>query len=203
MARAADLTGCAECLAVLSTTRLSDIPDDSRVAAHVGTCPNCSRLVADMQLAERHLAHSLDMSGPAMPPTQVALDAITRSELERRQSIARWLRRGLAFAAAFLFVIFMRSDRGESLVRPGDYRKQSVELDCLSPEAALRLAAPLLTSRLSAAYRSGNSSYITVEGRGAEVSAVLARIDEAQAMCAVRPVIPPDLTPVDGKQGKD
>lgn len=204
MERSSEVTSCAECVAALATTRLSDIPHDSSVAAHVSSCPDCSRLVNDMQLAERRLATSLDLSMPTMPPTKVAADAITRSERERRESVGRWLRRGLAFAAGILFVAFLRTDRGESLIRPNDYSKQSIEIDCLSPGAALRLAVPLLTSRTSVAYHPEKSSYVVLEGRRREVSAAADAIYRAQAAsCAVRPGAPVEVSPQAGKQGRD
>lgn len=205
MARVTEMTTCAECLAVLSTMRLSDIPRESAISAHLSTCPNCSRLVSDMQLAEHRLAVSLDSSIPTMPPTQIAIDAITRSELSRRESVARWIRRGLAFAAGLLFVLYLRTDRGESLIRPDDFRRQSVELNCLSSEGAMDLATPYLRSRSARIYSVRGRNMVIIEGAGAEVTEALAQInsmDDAQH-CNVPPATTAPLNPSGGTPGKD
>jgi hypothetical protein len=158
-----------------------------------------------MQVAERRLALSLDSSIPAMPPTQIAADAITRSELSRRESVARWIRRGLAFGAALLFVLYLRTDRGESLIRPDDFRRQSVELNCLSSESAMDLAVPYLRSRSARIYSVRGRNVVIIEGAGAEVTEALAqinRMDDAQH-CNVPPATTAPLNPSGGTPGKD
>jgi hypothetical protein len=129
-----------------------------------------------MLAAEQRLAMSLDMSMPTMPPTQLALDAITQSELERRKSAGRWIRRALAFVAGLILVLFLRSDRGESLVRPDNFRRQSVELHCISTQAAVELATPILRSSSARIYTVRDLSLVTVEGLDPEVSEALALI---------------------------
>ena len=205
MARAREMTTCSECLSVLSTMRLSDIPGNSAISAHISTCPNCSRLVTDMQLAERRLAHSLETSVPTMPPTQIAADAITRSELTRRESVARWIRRGLAFGAGMLFVLYLRTDRGESLIRPDDFRRQTVELNCLSTESAMDLATPYLRSSSARIYAVRGRNVVTIEGIGAEVTEALTqinRMDDAKHCSVPQPKAAP-LNPSAGTPGKD
>ena len=193
MARAAEMTTCTECLGVLSTMKLSEIPANSAISAHITTCPNCSRLVTEMQLAERRLAVSLDGWMPTMPPTQIATDAITGSELARRESVARWIRRGLAFAAAFLLVLYLRTDRGESFIRPDDFRRQTVELNCLSSESAMDLATPYLRSRSARIYSVRGRNVITIEGIDAEVTEALVqinRMDDAKHCDVPRTTVP-------------
>ena len=199
------MTTCTECLSVLSTMRLSDIPQNSAISAHIGTCPNCSRLVTDMQIAEQRLANSLDTSIPTMPPTQIATEAITRSELSRRESVARWIRRGLAFAAGLIFVLYLRTDRGESLIRPDDFRRQSVELNCLSSESAMDLATPYLRSRSARIYSVRGRNVVIIEGVGTEVTEALAqisRMDDAKH-CNVPRATPVPVNPSAGTPGKD
>lgn len=190
------MTTCAECLSVLSTTRLSEIPQDSAMAAHVATCPNCSRLVTEMQYAERRLGESLESSIPITPPATVAANAMTESEIEHRKSIARWFRRGLAFAAAILFVAFLRSDTGRYMTGDDDFQRQTIVLKCISSESALELATPYLRSTRAMIYRAGDLRMVTVQGKAAEVNDVLTQIERAervstQCQAPVAPVISP------------
>jgi hypothetical protein len=199
------MTTCAECLAVVSTMRLSDIPANSAISAHISTCPNCSRLVTDIQLAERRLGLSLDASMPTMPPTQIAGNAIMRSELARRESVARWIRRALAFGAGLLVVLYLRTDRGESLIRPDDFRRQSVELNCLSKESAMDLAIPYLRSSSGRIYAVRGRNVVIIEGVGAEVTEALVqinRMDDATHCDAPRATAAP-VNPSVGTPGKD
>jgi predicted anti-sigma-YlaC factor YlaD len=199
------MTTCAECLSVLSTTRLSDIPQDSEMSAHVATCPTCSRLVTEMQYAERRLAQSLDSSIPITPPATVAASAMTASEIEQRKSIARWFRRGLAFAAAILFVVFLRSDAGRYMTGDDDFQRQTIVLKCISSESAIELATPYLRSNKGRIYRAGDLSMITVQGKAAEVNDALSQIERAERespKCQL-PLAPPEVTPSGGTPKKD
>lgn len=174
------MTTCAECLSVLSTTRLADVPPNAAVSAHIGTCPNCSRLVTEMQVAERRLALSLDSSIPNMPPTLLAANAITGSEREHRQSVARWVRRALAFAAGIIVVAFLRSDMGKYMTGADDFQRQTIQLRCISSEEALELATPYLRSNKGRIYRNGDLRLVTVQGKADEVNAVLTQIERAE-----------------------
>ena len=203
------MTTCAECLATLSTTRLSEISGDSAVAAHVQACPSCSRLVTEMKFAEQRLAMSLDNSIPTMPPTQVAADAIVGSEKIRRESVAKWIRRGLAFSAGIMVVFFMRSDLGLRLIGADDFRRQTVELKCISPQAAMDLATPLLRSRSARIYTAKGLNIVTDQGQADEIAQVLAQIDQVDnpSRCALpgstAPSPAPVVSPAAGTPGKD
>lgn len=199
------MTTCAECLAVLSTTRLADITSDAAISGHINTCPNCSRLVTDMQFAEQRLAVSLSSSFPSMPPTQLAAEAITGSERMRRESVARWFRRGLSFTAALLFVVFLRTDTGARLIGADDSQRVLVRLSCISPEAAMDLATPLLRGRGSMVYRAKDLNIITIQGPAKEVAQALAQIDEVDSPDRCATPRPPTATtiPADAKPGKD
>lgn len=193
------MTTCAECLSVLSTTRLADVPQNSAVSSHIETCPNCSRLVTEMQVAERRLALSLDSSIPNMPPTLVAANAITGSELEHRQSVARWVRRALAFAAGIIVVAFLRSDTGKYMTGADDFQRQTIQLRCISSEEALELATPYLRSNKGRIYRNGDLRLVTVQGKADEVNAVLTQIERAERtipQCQIpSPVAVPKVNP--------
>jgi hypothetical protein len=199
------MTTCTECLAVLSTKRLADITSDPAISGHINTCPNCSRLVTDMQFAEQRLALSLSSSFPSMPPTQLAGEAVTGSERMRRESVARWIRRGLSVTAAALFVVFLRTDTGARLIGADDFVRQTVALKCISPEAAMDLASPLLRGRGSMVYRAKDLNIITIQGQANEVAQALAQIDQIDSpdRCATTRTTTPTVSPEDGKQGKD
>lgn len=191
------MTNCAECLEVLSTTGVADIPRDSDIAAHLESCPNCSRLATEIEVAERRLALSLDASIPVTPPTLVADTAITASELHHRRAVASWVRRGLAFGAGLLFVMFTRSDTGRYFLGTDDFERQSIQLNCLTRDAALELATPYLRSHSGRVYRAADSRTVTVQGRAAEVNEALSHIEEAEraAHCTVQVTPPPSSTP--------
>ena len=199
------MTTCAECLAVLSTTRLADINNDAAISGHINTCPNCSRLVTDMQFAEQRLALSLSSSFPSMPPTQLAAEAITGSERMRRQSVGRWIRGGLSFTAGVLSVVFLFSDLGQFLIGADDSQRVIVKLNCISPEAAIDLAVPMLRDHSSRIYGAKGLNIVTVQGPADEVARVLAQIDEIDTpdRCATPRPGTATTIPEDGKQGKD
>ena len=197
------MTTCAECVAFLSTTRLADIPANPALSSHIASCPNCSRLVTEMQYADQRLALSLDSSFPTMPPTQIAADAITASEMAHRQSVAAWFRRGLAFAAGILVVAFLRSDTGKYMIGADDFEKHSIEVNCLSRETAMALAQQYLTSRTGRVYRAENSNLVVVQGRSAEVNQAMSRIENAERTACQIPNRPQDVNPAGEKSGKD
>ena len=199
------MTTCAECLSVLSTTRLADVPQNSAIASHIETCPNCSRLVTEMQVAERSLALSLDSSIPNMPPSVVAANAITGSELEHRKSVARWVRRALAFATGILVVAFLRSDTGKYMTGADDFQRQSIQIDCLTAASAMDYATPFLKSTHSKIYSSPDRKLITVQGKAQEVSQALAKIELMERMngCSLPRTKTSEPIPSAGKSGRD
>jgi hypothetical protein len=160
-----------------------------------------------MKFAEQRLAMSLDNSIPTMPPTQVAADAIVGSEKMRRESVAKWIRRGLAFTAGIMFVFFMRSDLGERIIGGNDLRRQTVELKCISPQAAMDLATPLLRSRSARIYTAKGLNIVTVQGSSREIAQVLSQIDQFDnpSRCALpgSTAPAPTVSPSAATPGKD
>lgn len=203
------MTTCAEALSVLSTTRLDEIPQNSAVAHHIETCPNCSRLVTDMKYADERLALSLDSSVPPMPPTLVSANAISHAERDRREFVATWIRRSLAFAAGITVVAFLRSDTGKYLTGADDFQRQSIQINCIPASTALDAAATVLRSTRSNAYASPDRRLITVQGPFAEVRQALTKIemlDRSAPSCTLPPATTqpaPVPTPGAGKSGKD
>jgi hypothetical protein len=186
MAGDSGMTTCSESLRALSTMKLADIPADSGIAGHIATCPSCSRLVTEMQYADQRLSNTLTSAIPITPPTVLAADALTRSEMEDRESVARWFRRGLAVAAGLLVVFFLRSDPGRYMTGQDDFQQQRFELKCLSRERALDLGSAQLYSHRGRIFRTYEGS-VTVEGRTDEVNAALNEIERADKACELRP----------------
>ena len=200
------MTTCAECLSVLSTTRLTDISNDSAVSQHIATCPSCSRLVTDMKYADQRLALALDSSLPQTPPATVASNAIiTESELEDRRSVAKWFRRALAMAAGIIFVVSFRTDIGKYVTGNDDIEQQTITLTCISSESAMELATPYLRSNKARIYRAGDLHMVTVRGHSQEVEAALSQIERAERespQCqapTAPPPAPKATTPSGGK----
>ena len=199
------MTTCSECLSVLSTTRLSDIPGDSAVSHHVATCPNCSRLVSDMMYADQRLSLALDSSLPNTPPTTVASNAmITGDEREHRESVAKWFRRGLAIAAGIIAVAFMRGDIGRYMTGDDDFERQTIVLRCISSAQAVELATPVLRSNVGRVSRAGDLQMVTIQGKHQEVNAALDQIEQAERLpqCQLPAPKPPTITPSAGTPGK-
>jgi hypothetical protein len=180
--------------------KLADIPSDSAIAGHIASCPSCSRLVMEMQYADQRLSNTLASAIPITPPTVLAADALTRSEMEHRESVARWFRRGLAVAAGLLVVFFLRSDPGRYMTGADDFQQQRLELKCLSREKALDLGASHLHTRRGRIFRTYSGS-VTVEGTSDEVNAALNEIEAADKACELRPGAAP--TPPASTTGKD
>jgi hypothetical protein len=153
-----------------------------------------------MQYADQRLSNTLTNAIPITPPTVLAADALTRSELEHRESVARWFRRGLAFAAGLLVVFFLRSDPGRYMTGSDDFQQQRLELKCISRERALDLGGAQLHSRRGRIFRSHSGS-ITVEGKADEVNAALNEIESADNACELRPGAAPN--PPASTTGKD
>ena len=187
---------CAECLTALSTTRLADIRSGSPVRAHIDSCESCGRVATDLQYAEHKLALALSEIGPSMTPQTVAAHATIGSELARRRTIARWFRGGLVVLAVVVFGL-LRQARfgGESPT----IVTETIQLRCMSPEAAAELATPWLRGNGTAVYRADLSGSITLRGMKEEVAHALEIINVRDlATCQLRDVTPSGETP-----GKD
>ena len=194
------MTTCNESLRALSTMKLAEIPADSAIAAHIASCPNCSRLVTEMQYADQRLSATLDSSIPITPPTVLSANALSRSEMDHRESVAKWFRRGLAVAAGVLVVFFLRSEPGRYMTGADDFQQQRLELTCLSRERAMELAVPELHSRRGRIFRTAGGT-VTVEGKADEVNAALNKIEAADKSCQLRPDW--RVNPSAGTEGKD
>lgn len=198
------MTRCAECLTELSSARLADIGPGSSVAVHCAICPDCRRVAEEVRYAEYRLAASLNEQPPATPPILVAQGALVGSERVRRRRIGGWIRGGLAFAGSILLAGAVEAAL-ERRQPKTDITMETVELRCLSTEAATDLATPYLRSSGSAIYKADGAHAITVRGKTSEVVAALAQVQyfDEPATCALLPgpVSPPSNS--SGIPGKD
>ena len=194
---------CAECLAALSTARVADISPGSAIALHCYTCPDCNRVADEVRYAEYRLAASLNEAAPSAGGYELAAWALGESERVRRKRIARWIRGGLAVIALGLFGAAWEAFRGDESRRQ-HLITETVELRCLSPEAASELVTPYLRQSGSVVYKAGGLRAITLRGRVEEVmeaKAVVSRLDKT-GECIVLPGTPAPVTS-GGTPGKD
>jgi hypothetical protein len=170
------MTSCSECLTELSTSRLSDIRANSPVALHYKHCENCRRVADDLFQAEHRLATALAESRPWSSADVLAAQALHGSEKLRRRRIARWVRAGLASAAAIVFGIFMATRLEDDSPAP-TVITEVVTLECISPRLASEIARAYLHSDRAAVFRPGDTDrIITLRGNMAEVMSARAQI---------------------------
>jgi hypothetical protein len=134
-----------------------------------------------MMYADQRLSLALDSSLPNTPPATVASNAVIGGdEREHRESVAKWFRRGLAVSAGLIAVAFLRTDTGKYMTGKDDFERQTIELRCISSEAALELATPYLRSSTGRIYRAGDLRMVTVQGKSQEVESALTVIERAE-----------------------
>jgi len=189
------MTTCAECLATMSTSRVSDLAPGSAVALHWATCPNCSQVAEEVRYAEHRLATALNEQRSRMDSTEVTVAAMKGSERLRRARVARWIQIALIVAGCYVFYVFMEQrtnstssdmvkaaatntelDHGDVIVT------RTIPLKCITPEQATSLATPYLRSK-AAIYPVPGISAITVRGRQEEFQRALSAIDQFDAAC--------------------
>ena len=196
---------CAECLTALSTARVADIRPGSAIALHCYTCPDCNRVADEVRYAEYRLAASLNEAMPSAGGPELAAWALAESERVRRRRIARWIRGVLAVIALGLFGTAYEAFREDEGDRRQHLITETVELGCLTEQAAAELVTPYLRQNGSAVYGSGGLRAITMRGRVEEVleaRMVLERLDKT-GECAVSPATTPAPATSVGTPGKD
>jgi len=196
---------CAECLMALSTARVADINPGSAIALHCYTCPDCNRVADEVRYAEYRLASSLNEATPSTGGYELAAWALVESERVRRKRIARWIRGVLAVIALGIFGAAMEAFTEDDADRRQHLITETVELRCLSPEAAAELVTPYLRQSGSVVYNARGIRAITIRGRVEEVAEakmVVDRLDKT-GECIVLPGTSPAPATSVGTPGKD
>jgi hypothetical protein len=200
------MTTCAECLSMMSTSRLSELESGSAVALHCATCANCARVAEEVRYAEYRLATALNEQRPAMNPSDVTAAAVSGSERLRRSRIARRLQIALVIAGCYVFYVFMeqrtnappimmdRTAAAKAALEGGNaIVTRTIPLRCITPEQATALATPYLRSK-AAIYPVPGISAITVRGRREEFQRALSAIDQFDAQCQLPATTQPPTT---------
>ncbi len=172
------MTECAECLSALSTVRLSEVTPGSAIALHAARCPMCMQVVEEVRQSEYRLSVGLIESATGHTSKDMAWAAIEGSEFRRRQSIARWVRGGLAVAALVVFGVFMETRTGISPGQRPELRVVTLRLRCLSPAAAADLVTPYLRSSGSVVYRVDDAHAITLKAPPREIAVATSQVDK-------------------------
>jgi hypothetical protein len=164
---------CDECLAMLRTESLRDLPADSAVMLHCSSCPDCAQLTTLLRDREYTAATVLNTLPPLSNPITVAE---TAGRLARRRSVGQLIvtLSGAALvatiwiAAATTFIPMMNdadADKRSAL------RTETIPLTCLSPQQAADIINPYVRSRGSTYYvPTSGLSAITVRGTASELA---------------------------------
>ena len=176
------MTTCAECLTELATARLSSIGQNALIVSHCSTCEQCARIAADLRVAERQLAVSLEEARPVRQSSDVASDALERSERLRRRTTARWFRGALGILGLLILGTFIVEKRQP----PPALETKTITLNCLTPDAATALVTPYLRAKGSAVWSISGVRAITIRGAHVEIEQSISEMDAIESKsCAV------------------
>jgi hypothetical protein len=164
---------CDECLAMLATESLRDLPADSAVMMHCSRCPDCAQLTTLLRDREYNAATVLNN----LPPLSNAISvAETAGRVSRRRRVGQLvvMLTGAALvvtiwvAAATTFIPLMFDSQGDG--RSG-LLTETIPLTCLSPKQAVDIINPYLRSHGSTYYVPASGlSAITVRGTASELA---------------------------------
>lgn len=163
---------CDECVAMLATGSLRDLPADSAVMLHCSRCPDCAQLTTLLRDREYTAATVLN----TLPPLSNAVSvAETAGRLSRRRRVGQLvvMLSGAALvatiwiAAATVFIPMMNDTEKDNRAA---LRTETIPLTCLSPQQAADIINPYVRSRGSTFYvPTSGLSAITVRGTAGEV----------------------------------
>lgn len=168
------MTTCVQCLNELSTMRMADVGTRSPVAIHCESCPSCADVMQGVAYAERRLSTALSEARSAFTSDELSQNAMSRSEFLRRKVVGRWVRGLLAACASVIFWFFIERVVMPQ-VEPRQVVRESIFLNCITPEQALEIATPYLRSSGSSIYKAGSEA-ITLSGQPAEFAAAVNHI---------------------------
>ncbi len=164
---------CDECVSILATGSLRDLPADSAVILHCNRCPDCAQLTTLLRDREYTAATILNNLPPLSSPISVAE---TAGRLSRRRRVGQLvvMLAGAALvatiwiAAATTFVPMMNdADKDHRTA----LRTETIALTCLSPQQAADIINPYVRSHGSAYYVPASGlSAITVRGTASELA---------------------------------
>lgn len=207
------MTTCAECLATMSTSRVSDLEPGSAVALHCATCANCSRVAEEVRYAEYRLATALNVQRSGMDSSEVTVAALKGSERLRRSRIARRIQIALIVAGCYVFYVFMETRTNpraldnlpaipEAVVDAHGIATRTITLQCITPEQAIALATPYLRSE-AAVYPVPGIPAITMRGKREEFRRAVSAIEQFDVACQLPRATtePPATSPA--RPGKD
>jgi hypothetical protein len=164
---------CEECLALLATESLRDLPADSAVMLHCNRCPDCSQLTTLLRDREYTAATLLNNLPPLNNPITVAETAGRLSGRRRVGQLVVMLS-GAALvatiwiAAATTFIPMMNN---AERVQRAALRTETIPLTCLSPQQAADIINPYVRSHGSTYYvPTSGLSAITVRGTAVEIA---------------------------------
>jgi hypothetical protein len=164
---------CDECVSMLATGSLRDLPADSAVMLHCSRCPDCAQLTTLLRDREYTAATVLNNLPPLSNPISVAE---TAGRLSRRRRVGQLVVMLTAaalvvtiwVAAATTFIPLMTDSQQYSHTV---LLTETIPLTCLSPKQAADIINPYLRSHGSTYYVPASGlSAITVRGTASELA---------------------------------
>lgn len=170
------MTTCAECLATMSTSRVSDIQPGSAIALHCATCANCSQVAEEVRYAEYRLATALNEQRSGLGSSDLTVAAMKGSERLRRVRVGRWIQSALIIAGCYVFFVFMEQRT------KGEIATRTITLQCITPDQAMSLATPFLRSK-GMVYTTPGIPAVIVRGKPDEFRRAVDAIEHFDGQC--------------------
>ena len=183
---------CDDYLAMLATFPMHELAD-GRAREHASTCAECNRVTLLVMERERHmLAAYVDTRAPSAF-TRTAATALRTS---RRHKVALYYRIGLGVTAVTAVLYTIAAGREQSSLPAPIMARETIRLQCLSPQQAAEVLAPYVRRTGSITIRPESPLgliHIAASPRDvATAHKVLDRLDNpAASQCSVRVKVPP------------
>jgi hypothetical protein len=181
---------CDDYLSMLATLPVDELAD-GRAREHADTCPECNRVTRVVVARERSMLAVYGELPMAATAPEVAARAL-RTSRHRTVSLYYRIGLGLSAAAALLYAVYARRD---SATPPVPTVRETIRLQCLSPEQAAEVLRPYLHRTGSITIRPTPLGLIHVEATAKDMTTahkILERFDNpAASQCAVQVKLPP------------
>jgi len=164
---------CDECIAMLATESLRDLPADSAVMQHCNRCPDCAQLTTLLRDREYTAATILNNLPPLSNPITVAETAGRLAGRRRVGQLVVMLMGAVLVATIWIAAAIVFLPRMSNSQRDGGtvLRTETIPLTCLSPQQAADIINPYMKARGSTYYvPSSGLSAITVRGTASELA---------------------------------